>query len=129
MNYVETLLQQKESFFVDFESCDDDPPNKIDLKSQNVKFNVNDLVFGFGNSWTKNNKKAVFFPAEEIGDAFQRLNKTHGRTPRGVGFWVVEEEGNGDLFYTGELKKALSGMSNNCYQTDFEKDEQQSQMK
>lgn len=110
MNYVETLLQQKESFFVDFESCDDDPPNKIDLKSQNVKFNVNDLVFGFGNSWTKNNKKAVFFPAEQIGDAFQRLNKTHGRTPRGVGFWVIEDEGNGDLFYTGELKSALSGM-------------------
>lgn len=110
MNYVETLLQQKESFFVDFESCDDDPPNKIDLKSQNVKFNVNDLVFGFGNSWTKNNKKAVFFPAEQIGDAFQRLNKTHGRTPRGVGFWVIEDEGNCDLFYTEELKSALSGM-------------------
>lgn len=105
INYCNMLVRNKETMYVTFE---DDPG--VHLQSQSINFPLSKLIFGFANGWALNvdvGDKTVFFPAESINIAFKKLALT-GKKPRGVGFWVVEEEGNNGINYAKELRSILS---------------------
>jgi len=51
-------------------------------------------------------KRLFFFPTNDIKIAYNKL-KVLGRAPRGFMFWVIEEEGNGGLYYTPGLSDIL----------------------
>jgi len=104
IEYCNTLVRNKESMYVKFE---DDP--SVELPNQSIPFPLSKLVFGFANGWALNDdigEKTIFFPATSIRKAYREL-ATAGKEPRGVGFWVVEEEGSHGVHYAKELKSIL----------------------
>mmetsp|Transcript_15774 Transcript_15774/g.22533 ORF Transcript_15774/g.22533 Transcript_15774/m.22533 type:complete len:425 (+) Transcript_15774:51-1325(+) len=103
--YIQRLfdsLEGEEGYFVNFEQDE-----TCKLKNQFVSVPLNKLVFGFANGWTNcEDEKAIFFPTNDIKIAYNKL-KVLGRAPRGFMFWVIEEEGNGGLYYTPGLSDIL----------------------
>ena len=86
-SYVEDLLKNDESFFVDFDS---DPA--LHFSSRKVALPLSKLVFGFANGWASNMEehKVAFFDPINIQHAYHNLQAT-GRDPRGFMFWVIGE--------------------------------------
>jgi chitinase len=100
VQYGNTLAEGGESLYVQFE---DDP--SVNLKNQRIPFPFSKLVFGFANGWALNDDrgdKTVFFQSGFIKKAYQELSAA-GKAPRGVGFWVVEEEGKHGVNYARDL--------------------------
>lgn len=100
VNYVVNLVKNGESYLVKFE----DDLN-INLKNQYVKLPLNKLVLGFANGWA-DGEKAIFVCPNEMEVAYEELSKAH-HTPRGMGYWVIEEEGKNNIFLTKGLNKIL----------------------
>uniref|UniRef100_A0A7S1C127 GH18 domain-containing protein n=1 Tax=Corethron hystrix TaxID=216773 RepID=A0A7S1C127_9STRA len=104
IEYCDTLANYGESMRVDFE---DDP--SVRLQNQSIKLPLSKLVFGFANGWALNDDigdKTIFFPADSIKKAYRELAMS-GKEPRGVGCWVVEEEGNNGINYIKDLKSIV----------------------
>jgi len=100
INYVSDLVKKGERYLVNFE---DDV--SINLENQYVNLPLNKLVLGFANGWA-DGEKAIFFRPNEMEVAYEELSKTH-HTPRGMGYWVIEEEGRNNIFLTKGLNKIL----------------------
>lgn len=104
VDYVHFLSSQGEGLFVNFEN---DP--LVGLKNQFVPLSLTKLVFGFANGWAKNHnlgEKTVFFDKHSIQGAYDILAVTCQK-PRGLGFWVVEEEGAHGIVYAKDLHSIL----------------------
>jgi hypothetical protein len=99
--YVETLLLNNETFFVDFS---DDPESG--LSSVNVILPLSKLVLGFGNGWA-GNEKSLFFPTEEVQIAWMSLIKRKMQ-PRGFMFWTIDQEGENGVVLAPDLHRILS---------------------
>lgn len=86
-SYIEDLVKNDESFFVDFDS---DPA--LQFSSRKVALPLSKLVFGFANGWASNMEehKVAFFDPINIQHAYHSLQAT-GRDPRGFMFWVIGE--------------------------------------
>lgn len=96
---------QNNGWFVHFE---DDP--SIQMKSQIVSLDPNKLVLGFANGWALNKdieEKTIFFNGKDIGIALRMMERNKQAVPRGVGFWVIEEEGTNDVYFANDLFNAL----------------------
>jgi len=100
INYVKDLVKNGERYLVKFE----DDMN-INIENQYVNLTLNKLVFGFANGWA-DGEKAIFFRPNEMETAYEELSKTQ-HTPRGMGYWVIEEEGENNVFLTKGLNKIL----------------------
>ncbi len=108
VGYVHQLVSQGEGLNIRFES---DP--STELNNQLVSLPLEKLVMGFANGWaarTRNNYydevKHVFFDKDAVQSAYLEL-KNMQMTPRGFGFWVVEEEGKNDVYYAKYLGEIL----------------------
>jgi hypothetical protein len=68
--YVNDLLQNSQSYFVDFEK-----DKAVGLTSQRVPFPMSKLVFGFANGWgaDPDNEKNVFFEPNYIQAAWSNM--------------------------------------------------------
>jgi len=102
--YVDDLVSNKaESFFVNF---DQDPSLKY--SSRAVSFPLSKLVFGFANGWAANDfdNKACYFDPKKIGLAHDVL-VTSKQAPRGFMFWVIDEEGTKDIYFSKALNDVL----------------------
>jgi len=105
IDYCDRLVKNQESMYVQFE---DDP--SVQLPNQSIPFPLSKLVFGFANGWALNDdlgEKTIFFPSSSIQKAYKKLALI-GKEPRGVGFWVVEEEGSHGIHYAKELSSILN---------------------
>lgn len=100
VNYVLNLVKNDERYLVNFEE-----DVEINLKNQFVNLPLSKLVFGFANGWA-DGEKALFFSPDELEIAYKSLLSTQ-HTPRGMGYWVIEEEGNNGVFLTRGLNKIL----------------------
>jgi beta-glucosidase len=104
ISYVHQLVDQEEGLTVQF-----NVDSSINLKSQFVPLPLSKLVLGFANGWALNNdlgEKTVYFEREQLQKAYRALIIT-GNEPRGMGFWVVEEEGNHGVHYAQDLNDVL----------------------
>lgn len=100
-------LAQNNNWFVHFE---DDP--SVPIKSQIVPLDPNKLVWGFANGWALNkdvrdDEKTIFFNEKDVGIAIQIMERNKRAVPRGIGFWVIEEEGTNGVGYAKDLYHAL----------------------
>lgn len=111
VDFVKLLSSQREGMFIKFE---DD--SSVGLKNQFVPFPLSKLVFGFANGWAKNydlGEKTVFFDKQSVQNAYNILSTT-GQNPRGLGFWVVEEEGANGIVYAKDLHSILLNGMEDC---------------
>ena len=99
--YVNDLLQNSQSYFVDFEQ-----DKAVGLASQRVSFPMSKLVFGFANGWgaDPHNEKNVFFEPKYIQAAWSNMKVK----PRGCMFWVIGEEGRDGVEYAKGLNSVLN---------------------
>jgi len=100
VDYVLDLVKNGQRYLVNFE----DDVN-IHLENQYVDLPLNKMVFGFANGWA-NGEKTIFFTPSEVEIAYEKLLQTE-HTPRGMGYWVIEEEGRNNIFLTRGLNKVL----------------------
>lgn len=106
VSYLKRL--DEEGYFVHFEN---DP--SVGLKNQNVQFPLTKLVLGFANGWALNQNvgvKTVFFDPFCIKEFYRRSNLAE--RVRGLGFWVIEEEGKHGIEYAKELKEIIEDSQN-----------------
>ena len=104
ISYVQQLVAQEEGMMVQFE---DD--SSVGLKNQFVSLPLSKLVLGFANGWALNSdlgEKVIFFESDALKNAYLAL-KHMKREPRGMGFWVVEEEGKHGVYYAKDLNDIL----------------------
>jgi chitinase len=104
ISYVQQLVAQEEGMMVQFE---DD--SSVGLKTQFVSLPLSKLVLGFANGWALNSdlgEKVIFFESDALKNAYLAL-KHMKREPRGMGFWVVEEEGKHGVYYAKDLNDIL----------------------
>jgi len=104
IGYVHQLVAQGEGLIVQF-----DKDSSVDLKTQFVPLPLSKLVLGFANGWALNSdlgEKTVFFEREQVQKAYRALIIA-GKEPRGMGFWVVEEEGKHGVHYAQDLNDIL----------------------
>ena len=105
-NYIQQcIVNTDQQYFVKFEQ---DPETQ--LKNQHISIPLSKLVWGFANGWsttmTDNPDKVVYFLPECIQAAYQNLIYWQ-MEPRGVMFWVIDEEGTNDIYYANELNNIL----------------------
>ena len=100
-NYVWTLNNLGQTFYVDFES---DP--EVGLKSQSVSLPVSKLVWGFSHVSNPDNDKNTYYPPESINAAYQSLWDWM-LDPRGLMFWHINSEGMNGLYYAKEFNQIL----------------------
>ncbi|VEU45284.1 unnamed protein product [Pseudo-nitzschia multistriata] len=119
--YVDDLVSNKEeSFFVDFNQ---DP--SLEYPSQMVKLPLSKLVFGFPNGWgayddaKDDNEKHCYFDPTRIGIAYNALVDSR-RAPRGFMFWVIDEEGTKDVYFSRALNDVLKIRTKKENQNVFE---------
>jgi len=106
VEYVDDLVKKGERYLVNFE---DDA--SVGLENQFVDLPLDKLVFGFANGWAGGGGEKVFFAAEgEIEAAYEAL-ESRGRAPRGMGYWVISNEGDRGIFLTRALNKVLKTRS------------------
>jgi len=86
--------------------------NDQSRKTNFVQIPPSRLVLGFANSWADGTKFVRFHP-NEISQAFNDLAHL-GNEPRGVAFWVLDEEGEHDhhRFFAKDLTTAFSNIKN-----------------
>jgi len=104
VNFVKALSTQGEGLHINFEN---DPV--VGLKNQFVVLSLSKIVFGFANGWAKNDdlrERTVFFDNHAVQRAYNILSNI-GKEPRGLGFWVVEEEGAHGIVYAKDLHSIL----------------------
>jgi len=109
--YVEDLMEQGESFQVDFEEDEN-----VHLRNQRVPLPLSKLVFGFANGWALDTgDKVVFMDPQSIQSAYHSLVDDDGKLqqPRGFMFWVIGEEGKNQVDFVPELNKILKIRPNN----------------
>ena len=107
--YVQQLVgptnnPEKAGYDVNFE---DDP--SLDMDNQFVELPLSKVVFGFANGWAMNSdddEKVIFFPIEEVKQAYESLRKKQWN-PLGMGFWNVEEEHTNGVNLSSGLNSIL----------------------
>jgi hypothetical protein len=116
INYMSHFqnYSQNNGWFVHFE---DDP--SIQIKSQIVPLEPYKLVLGFANGWALNkgiedDEKTIFFNGKEIDIALRMMERNKQAVPRGVGFWVIEEEGTNGVYFAKDLFDALFPCTKDC---------------
>ena len=107
ISYVEQLVCQGQGLEIYFENDE-----SIGLKNQFVQLPLQKLVFGFANGWALNsdiidNRKVIFFSKDAVKITYEYLVEKNIE-PRGLGFWVIDEEGkNGITHYARDLNEIL----------------------
>jgi len=100
--YVQNIWNAGESWTVNFE----EEPG-AGLRTQSVSLPLDKLVWGFANGWADNpDEKSLFFPIECVQAAYQGLWDWM-MTPRGVMFWIIDQEGTNGVFYAKDMNEVL----------------------
>lgn len=103
VGYVKKMAADNYTFPVHFEQ---DPQTKMD--GANVSLPLSKLVFGFANGWAKDSgDKTLFFTPSKISDAWETL-RTQELLPRGLMFWIIDEEGANGVNMSQDLGQLLT---------------------
>lgn len=111
IEYIQSLSSTAFGYNVDFE---DDEEN--DLKNQFVALPLSKIVFGFANGWAFDSEKAIFVHPSEIKIAYDHLKRIN-LEPRGLGFWVVDNEGTNGVELTKDLNAIIYGNEHTVMQS------------
>jgi len=101
--YVERLVNENESFLVNFTSdCE------LGLTAQHIRLPLKKLVLGLGNGWVGQNDKTVFISSDQINTTWHQLiAKQQFNLPRGFMFWTIDSEGENDIYLAKDLYSIL----------------------
>lgn len=103
VRYVEKLAEGNYEFPVHFEQ---DPKTRLDRS--NVSLPLSKLVLGFANGWAKDSgNKTVFFTGSKISAAWEKL-RAKKLLPRGLMFWIIDEEGTNGVNMSHDLGQLLA---------------------
>lgn len=104
VRYVERLLLNRETIYVDFST---DPDTSVSYLDPTVSFPLNKLVFGLTNGWASpKGEKTLYIQPKELEFIWIRLSRQQ-TLPKGFMFWTIEEEGNRGVFLAKELNRIV----------------------
>lgn len=102
IQYIQEIKAAGEAYLVDFSS---DP--SVEMPSQKVRLPLSKLLLGLANGWAHDSPKAIYISSAEVKAAYSSLVASGHELPRGIMFWLIDEEGKNDVFLTPGLNEVL----------------------